>query len=188
MDYVREVLVSYRRHSSNASTEADLVTTFTKGNLRFMNRIFERGSLPPDLQNLRKKVIGNLYLDAAARAYSAGMGKQGKRWLETALRYDEQLDSGEPPHWVTSLCGHALGTLVSDLREYLRIVSDNLPEREGFKKWNQMRLAAHLRASMAFKRHQDGHRFRARIAAFQACCADLSLLRNRGLWAIGLKG
>lgn len=114
MVWVKEVLVAYRRHGQNMSTAAELVPVATDAAVGFMKRFFSHPGIPAEIRSLEGKVFGNLYLDAAARAFGAGLGEHGRRWLETAVERDPELADGYPPHWVVALCGHALGSLVKD--------------------------------------------------------------------------
>jgi len=73
MEYVQKSLLSYRRHATNMSTAVDLVPVATEAAVKLMSNLFEQADLPEDVCLLRNKVFGNLYLDAAARAYNAGV-------------------------------------------------------------------------------------------------------------------
>jgi glycosyltransferase involved in cell wall biosynthesis len=187
IDYVRQVLVSYRRHQSNISNDVNLVSAATHAAERFMTRFFEQTDLPSAIRSLKPKVFGNIHLDAAARAYAAGLATQGRRSLEDAIWYDASLAEGDPPIWVTAICGYALGTLVAQPSDYLEIVASNLPTSASFQAWKKYRIRAQLEAAKAFRFRHQGSRFRARCSAIQAFLRDLTLMRNRGLWAIALK-
>jgi len=187
IDYVRRVLLSYRRHRTNISSSADLVKVATNNAERFMDRVFGRKDLSREIKSLKPKVFGNLHLDAAARAYASGLPALGRHSLEKALHFDPVLLEGDPPKWVTAICGHALGTLVRHPSSYLGLVADNLPPGKSFQPWTKHRMEAQMEAAKAFRFKSEGSLFRARWTAFRALVSDLRLLRNRGLWSIALK-
>jgi hypothetical protein len=184
MEWVREVLVRYRRHQANMSTAIELVPVATEAAVGFMTRLFERSDLPDGVRALRGRVFGSVYLDAAARAYGAGVGERGRDWLETAVEYDPSLtraDPPRPPRWVIALSGHALSSLVHDWRAYVRVVAANLPDEQEFAHWSRGRLTASVLAARAFRWRQYGHNLDARASALAAIMRDPFLVRNRGL-------
>jgi glycosyltransferase involved in cell wall biosynthesis len=185
--WVREPLISYRRHASNLSTSQKVVPAATRVALAFMKRFFSTPGLPGKLQQLRPKVFGNLYLDAAARAYGSGMGVLARRYLRAAIRCRPDLASGDPPQWVVSLCGHALTALVRDAGQFVRFVGRTLPAEVAFNRWGPYRLTTHLHVAQAFMAHRNGHAARARMRAIQAILRDPRVLSNRGLISLALR-
>lgn len=180
-------LLAYRRHRANMSTARHLVPVATADAVGFMTRFFNRDDLPTEIRALKPKVFGNLYLDAAARAYGGDMGDKGREWLEIALAYDPDLGRGDPPMWVVALCGYSQGTLVEDTSAYFRSVSANLPGGPKFRRWSQRRLFGQMYATQAFKSWAIGRRTRARLSALLAFALDPTLLKNRGLVALGAR-
>ena len=182
--WVREALYTYRRHGSNMSTDPALVTVGTEAAIGFITRLFKKPDLPPEIRGLEGKVLGNLYLDAAARAFGAGRGPLGQEYLQAAVEYDPALLEGAPPRWVVALCGHALGPLVENGLGYLRTVAAHLPLADGFQSWNARRLVTHFHASRAFKLRQSGNRLPARLSGLRAVARDPRMMGNRGLLSI----
>jgi glycosyltransferase involved in cell wall biosynthesis len=188
MEYVEEILLSYRRHSFNMSTAVELVPVATRDAVRFMTSFFERPDIPESIRMLRGKALANVYMDAAARAYGAGLGPQGCAWLERATRGDDAgLLQGDPPKWAEALWGYALGTLVADWKTYLRTVEAHLPALPHFQGWNMRRLTAGYLAARAFKMNLMGRRRIARLSALHAIAMDPMLVANRGLLVLGVR-
>lgn len=187
MGWVREVLLEYRRHDSNMSTDPELVPVATAAALEFMSRFFRRSDVPSPIRRLEDAVFGNLYLDASARAYGADLGGTGGDWLQKAVERSPELAEGSPPRWVVALCGHARGTLVETPERYLRTVAANLPAGRRFRDWNLRRLTAEYHAGRAFRLDQTGRRLPAMISAVRALAMDPHLLGNRGLVKLGFR-
>ncbi len=188
MRWVRETLLGYRRHQANMSTAAQLVPVATDAAVKFMSQFFARPDLPDAVCALQDRVFGNLYLDAAARAYGAGLGERGRQWLEMAVSYDLDLLRGDPPRWVVALCGHAQTALVEDWRAYLYTIAAHLPLGDAFQKWNHQRLVANFYAAEAFRHLNLQQRALAWRSALSAIWSDIHLVRNRGLLKIFLSG
>jgi len=187
MGWVHEVLVDYRRHETNMSTAGDLVPVATNDALEFITRFFREGELDEEIQALESKVLANLYLDGAARAYGAALGTHGSEWLEQAVRRNPELTCGDPPGWVVAICGHALGPLINRPEDFIRCASANLPVRSEFEGWTFRRLMGHFRASQAFRLLQAGENTQARLSAVRAMLRDFRLLSNRGMLSIALR-
>ena len=179
--YIKEVLVEYRRHGSNLSTAPRLVHAATEDAEKFLTRHMEEPALEIKIGHLKQKVLGNLYLDAAARWFSIRNGKMGAVALAEAFSHDPTLLDGTPPHWVTSLCSHALGGLVADTRSYIECIAEHAPVLEGSAKWTGRKLGAQLLAADAWRSMAMKRRSRARLQALLALATDRSNVGDRGL-------
>ncbi|MCJ7568848.1 MAG: glycosyltransferase [Anaerolineales bacterium] len=188
MEYVREILVSYRRHTVNMSSAVELVHVATDDAVRMITSFFEREDIPEHTQELKEKVMGNVYLDATARAYEAGLLDEGRKWLETAIAFDPDLTSGDPPQWVIGLSGFAQGPLVDDEEVFTKTLMTNLPQSPEFKNWTIREFKTQMNVTKAFEMFFAGQRSKARWYAIIAIVSDLSLiLRNHGLLVIGFR-
>ena len=180
-DYVKENLLSYRRHKTNKTKTTIYVVNGAKENISIMTRLFERPDLSNEIKTLRSKVFANIYLDSAAQAYGNNLGDIGNEWLEKALTEDPGLMVGEPPKWVVSLIGFALGTLVDDWEFYIRYVSKNFTQNEYLMKWSFIDLASHAYAAQSYIMQTQKKYTFAQKYAIKAIKMNLKLLLNRGL-------
>jgi glycosyltransferase involved in cell wall biosynthesis len=187
MEYVHDVLLGYRRHENNISTAQALIPVATAAALNVMSEFFGKADLDPAIESLRPKVFANLYLDAAARAYGGGLGERGREWLQAAISLDPDLMAGQPPRWLVALCGFALSGLVHDAKDYARQVVTYQPEILSNRMPTARQILTGVASARVFDELRRGHRQRARLAALHALFVYPSLIRNRGVLAVGFK-
>lgn len=181
LEYVKQVLVEYRRHGANQSTDPSLVQAATEDAERFLTRIIDEPTIRVKFGHLRGKVLGNMYLDAAARWFTAHDGEMGAVILTEAFLHDPSLLTGRPPRWVKSLCSHALSGLVADQQKYVESIAEHVPPLEGTARWTGRRLKAQVQAADAWRSMAMKNRLRARKRAILALVMDRSNVADRGL-------
>jgi glycosyltransferase involved in cell wall biosynthesis len=183
MDWLKEPVCSYRIHGGNMVRHAVLMKN---GMITMLDKLYADNDLPPGILALRGPAYGNIYLNAAARAFSASADNEGKDCLDNAFKHDLSLLNGNPPRFLSSLASFALSPLCNDADTFMYRLIGNLPESAGTLNWSKRKALSLLRATAAFDHYQHGEHKQAARKALSALALDPSWLRNRGLIAAAI--
>lgn len=117
MDWLKEPVCYYRIHSGKMVRHALLMKV---GMLTMFDKFYSQSNLPDKIVVLRDRAYSKAYLDAATRAYAAGVVEEGKACLADAIKLNPTLLEGNPPQVLDTLASFALGPLATPMLLWTR--------------------------------------------------------------------
>ena len=181
MDWVNQLVCCYRIHGGNMVRDAQMMKD---GMLTMLDKLYAQPNLPSEIICLRSRAYGNVYLNAAARAYASGGAVEGAECLRCAVELNPALLEGNPPYIFASLASFALTPFSNGARDFMDRVVDNLPEGFGVSRWSRHKAHGLLHAVAAFEDFQCEKNSLVLREALLAFAVDPSWVRNRGLLSI----
>ena len=181
MEWLRAPVYCYRIHGSNMVHDVSLMKA---GMIRMLDKLYAQADLPAEILALHDQAYANVYLDAAARAYAAGLGAQAKECLAKAVELAPSLMEGDPPQAFSSLASFAVSPLCDDADAFAETLVSSLPDDPRIPHWSRRKLRGLLHAVAAFEYFQQRQRRLVVKEGISALCADVTWARNRGLLAI----
>lgn len=138
----QRVVCAYRMHEGQMTRQPERMRTAM---LRVLDKVYSTPDLPANWQAQQDKAYATAYLKAAGRAYHAQALASAKEDLATAVRHDPCLLDQEADALRNHLAGWALAPGVTDVRQFLDRVYQNLPDTlAGLRKHRRLELTKAL--------------------------------------------
>lgn len=125
MAWLKEVVTLYRRLPTGLAADG---VRMARDCTAVLCQVLERDDFPPHLDALGLQALALRHVDGVKRQFAAGLWREGRAELATALRLDPSLLHGDPSRIELELVNGALDPLCADPLRWLWTAFDFLPE------------------------------------------------------------
>lgn len=180
MRWTQDVVSAYRQHANSSQQDQE---GYYVGNLRLLDKLFDRSDLPGLLHDERAALYAHHHLLNAWLAYMAGQRETGKERLLLAIELAPDLLLGVPPAFVASLTSSAQDLPEGGATQLVDAVFDDLPPQAAHAQSFRGAALSAPYMRRVFTAHDSGTRPRLRDW-LRGVWHWPRWLANRGVWSI----